>query len=95
MISRDLVRESETLASAGERRVAEAIGRQAMTMAYNSPWHNTSSPAASLAAKLTSLAPPGFNKVFFTTGGSTATDTALQVRLEWDFALNSRRAAPY
>ena len=25
----------------GERRIAEAIGQQALTMAYNSPWHNT------------------------------------------------------
>ena len=47
-------------------------------MAYNSPWHNTSSPAARLAQKLSELAPPGLNRVFFTTGGSTATDTALQ-----------------
>lgn len=47
-------------------------------MAYNSPWHNTSGPAAQLAHKLATLAPPGLNRVFFTTGGSTAIDTALQ-----------------
>ena len=62
----------------GERRIAEAIGAQALTMAYNSPWHNTSGPAATLAAQIASLAPAGLNRVFFTTGGSTATDTALQ-----------------
>eukprot|EP01052_Picozoa_sp_SAG31_P000326 SAG31_NODE_10_length_40133_cov_27.863041_12_plen_175_part_00 len=52
----------------GEKRVAEAIGRQALTMAYNSPWHNTSSPAAQLAEKIATLAPAGLNRVFFTTG---------------------------
>ena len=62
----------------GEARLAEAIGAQALKMAYNSPWHNTSGPAAQLAHKLASLAPPGLNRVFFTTGGSTAVDTALQ-----------------
>ena len=51
----------------GERRIAEAIGAQALTMAYNSPWHNTSGPAATLAAQIASLAPAGLNRVFFTT----------------------------
>ena len=37
-----------------------------------------SGPAATLAAQIASLAPAGLNRVFFTTGGSTATDTALQ-----------------
>ena len=62
----------------GEQRMAEAIGRQAMAMGYNSPWHGTSGPAAELAQKIANLAPAGLNRVFFTTGGSTATDSALQ-----------------
>ena len=38
----------------------------------------TNAPAAQLAARITEVAPAGFNHVFFTTGGSTAVDSALR-----------------
>jgi adenosylmethionine-8-amino-7-oxononanoate aminotransferase len=47
-------------------------------MPYNSPWSFTSEPAAMLSEKLAHLAPADLNHVFFTTGGSTAVDTALR-----------------
>ena len=66
----------------GNKKLADAIGKQALQMAYNSPWHNTSTPAAKLSAKIASLAAdaglPDMKHVFFTTGGSTAVDSALQ-----------------
>ena len=52
----------------GRREIAEAIGNQALAMAYNSPWHNTSGPAARLASEIAKRAPAGLNRVFFTTG---------------------------
>ncbi len=62
----------------GRAEMAEAIAEQARRMTYFSPWSVTNAPAAELAAKMVSIAPQGFNHVFFTTGGSTAVDSALR-----------------
>jgi adenosylmethionine-8-amino-7-oxononanoate aminotransferase len=62
----------------GRAEMAEAIAEQARAMTYYSPWGVANAPAAELAAKIVSLAPDGFNHVFFTTGGSTAVDSALR-----------------
>lgn len=58
--------------------MAEAIAAQVMQLGYYSPWGLTNVPAVELADKLTDIAPDGFNRVFFTTGGSTAVDSALR-----------------
>ena len=55
-----------------------AIAEQAMRLSYNSPWGFANEPAARLARKLAELAPGDLNTVMFTTGGSTAVDTALR-----------------
>ena len=63
----------------GRREMAEAIADQVLSMPYYSPFGElTSPPAAELAAKLAELAPGDLNRVFFTTGGSTANDSALR-----------------
>ena len=62
----------------GRQAMADAISEQVMKLAYNSPWSLTSEPAALLAAKLAELAPGDINHVFFSSGGSTAVDTALR-----------------
>ena len=62
----------------GRREIADAIAEQALRLSYYSPWSVTNAPAVELAAKLTSIAPDGFGHVFFTTGGSTAVDSALR-----------------
>ena len=62
----------------GRREMADAISEQVMKLSYNSPWALTSEPPALLAAKLAELAPGDINHVFFSTGGSTAVDTALR-----------------
>ena len=64
----------------GYRRpeIAEAIARQAMALSYTSPWYMNNAPAITLAEKIASLTPGDLNRVFFTTGGSTAVDTALR-----------------
>ena len=62
----------------GRRDMADAIAEQVMRLSYHSPWNTTSEPGALLAKKLADLAPGDLNTVFFTTGGSTAVDTALR-----------------
>ncbi|MGB3537219.1 MAG: aminotransferase [Mesorhizobium sp.] len=62
----------------GSKEVAAALSQQAMQLSYNSPWYTTNSPAAELAEKIASMTPGDLNRVFFTTGGSTAVDTALR-----------------
>jgi adenosylmethionine-8-amino-7-oxononanoate aminotransferase len=64
----------------GHRRpeMAEAIAAQVMELPYYSPWYTTNGPAAELAARIAAYAPGDLDRVFFTTGGSTAVDTALR-----------------
>ena len=62
----------------GRQEMAETIARQVMELPYASPWTNTVEPSALLAKRLAELAPGDLNSVFFTTGGSTAVDTALR-----------------
>lgn len=60
------------------REIADAIARQVMQLGYNSPWFSTSAPAAELAERIAAMTPGDLNRIFFTTGGSTAVDTALR-----------------
>ena len=60
------------------QRMADAIADQVMKISHYNPFANTSTPAILLAEKLASLAPIQDCKVFFTTCGSTANDTALR-----------------
>ena len=62
----------------GRHEMAEAIAQQVMKLPYSSPWSNTTEPSAILAKKISDMAPGDLNNVFFTTGGSTAVDTALR-----------------
>ena len=62
----------------GRNEMAEAMAEQARQMAYFSPFSNTSSVSARLAHEIAQRTPGDLNHVFFTTGGSTAVDTALR-----------------
>ena len=64
----------------GREDMAEAIAEQVRKMAYASAFVDlTNPPAVELAAKLAQLAPGALNHVFFSTGGSTAVDTAFRL----------------
>lgn len=64
----------------GRREMADAIAEQAERLAFANHFVDmTNDPAAQLAAKLAELAPGDLNRVHFTTGGSTAVDTAVRV----------------
>lgn len=62
----------------GRREIADAIAQQAMTLGYFSPWAVSAEAPARLAARLAAAAPGDLDHVFFTTGGSTAVDSALR-----------------
>ena len=62
----------------GRREMAEAIADQALRLAYHSPWAFASAPSALLARKLAEFSPGDLNSVFYTTGGSSAVDSALR-----------------
>ena len=62
----------------GREDMAEAIAAQARELAYFSPFNLSNSPAAILAGELAKRTPGDLNNVFFTTGGSTAVDTAIR-----------------
>jgi adenosylmethionine-8-amino-7-oxononanoate aminotransferase len=60
--------------------MAEAIGAQAKKLAFSNTFVDTTNePAARLSAKLAELAPGDLNHVHFTTGGSTAIDSAYRM----------------
>ncbi len=65
----------------GRQEMADAISKQVLELPFNNPWSSASEPSAVLAAKLAAEAPGDLNNVFFTTGGSTAVDTA--IRFVW------------
>ena len=62
----------------GRREIADALADQSMHLSYNSPWYTSNSPAAKLAARIAEMTPGDLTRIFFTTGGSTAVDTALR-----------------
>lgn len=66
--------------NAGHRRaeLADAMRDQAMDLAYSTPWYTMNAPSAVLAERLAGHAPGDLNHVFFTTGGSSAVETALR-----------------
>lgn len=69
----------------GRPELAEAARRQMERLEYYASfWDFANEPAAELAARLVALAPPGIEQVFFTSGGSEGTETALKLaRLAW------------
>jgi taurine--2-oxoglutarate transaminase len=62
----------------GNRRIVEAIKRQADELLLTTPSGMFPAKTA-LARKLLEKAPPGFSKVFFTLGGAEATENALKI----------------
>jgi adenosylmethionine-8-amino-7-oxononanoate aminotransferase len=59
--------------------LADTLRDQAMALTYTSPWYTSNNPAEKLAAMLAERAPGDLKHVFFTTGGSSAVETALRL----------------
>src|SRR5579864_3903599 len=60
----------------GRQEIADAGARQAAELAYFPLWSYAHPKAIELAARLAELAPGDLNRVFFTTGGSEAVESA-------------------
>jgi adenosylmethionine-8-amino-7-oxononanoate aminotransferase len=60
----------------GRTELAEAAAKQAAELAYFPLWSYAHPKAVELATRLAALAPGDLNKVFFTTGGSEAVESA-------------------
>jgi len=67
----------------GRRDLAEAGARQAAQLAYFPLWTYAHPTAIDLAEKLASLAPGDINRVFFTTGGSEAVESAWKLARQY------------
>jgi adenosylmethionine-8-amino-7-oxononanoate aminotransferase len=67
----------------GRAELAEAASRQAGTLGYFPIWGYAHPMAVDLAARLAELAPGDLNRVFFTTGGSEAVDSAWKLARQY------------
>jgi adenosylmethionine-8-amino-7-oxononanoate aminotransferase len=66
----------------GRTEIADAMAKQASQLAFHPLWSYAHPGAIELADKLASLAPGSLNRVFFTSGGGEAVETA------WKLAKN-------
>jgi adenosylmethionine-8-amino-7-oxononanoate aminotransferase len=67
----------------GRTEIAEAAARQASELAYFPLWSYTHPRAIELAARLADLAPGDLNRVFFTTSGSEAVESAWKLAKQY------------
>src|SRR6187551_3413285 len=66
----------------GRKELAEAAAKQAETLSFFPLWSYATPPAIELSERLANYAPGDLNRVFFTTGGGEAVETA------WKLAKN-------
>ncbi|WP_083947911.1 aspartate aminotransferase family protein [Thermobifida cellulosilytica] len=67
----------------GRTEIAEAIAEQARTLAYFPIWTYAHPTAIELADRLADLAPGDLNRVFFTTSGSEAVESAWKLARQY------------
>jgi adenosylmethionine-8-amino-7-oxononanoate aminotransferase len=67
----------------GRRELAEAAYKQASELAFFPLWSYAHPPAIELADRLAGYAPGDLNKVFFTTGGGEAVETAWKLAKQY------------
>jgi adenosylmethionine-8-amino-7-oxononanoate aminotransferase len=67
----------------GRAELAKAAGEQAETLGYFPIWTYAHPSAVRLAARLADLAPGDLNRVFFTTGGSEAVESAWKLARQY------------
>jgi adenosylmethionine-8-amino-7-oxononanoate aminotransferase len=76
----------------GRTEVAEAAARQASELAYFPLWSYAHPRAIELAERLAALAPGDLNRVWFTTGGSEAVESAWKLAKQYFHTAASRTA---
>ena len=60
----------------GRAEIAEAAARQARELGFYTNWSYAHPPSIALATRIAQLAPASLNRVFFTSGGSEAVESA-------------------
>ena len=75
----------------GRKEVADAYAAQAARLAYVAPYNFVGTPTVALAQKVAQLAPGDLNRVFFTSGGSEAVETALKMAKQYHFLNGDRK----
>jgi adenosylmethionine-8-amino-7-oxononanoate aminotransferase len=63
----------------GRQEIAEAMGKQAGRLAYANAMNFTTTPAAMLADRLAAILPGDLNRIYFSSGGSEAVETAIKI----------------
>jgi adenosylmethionine-8-amino-7-oxononanoate aminotransferase len=67
----------------GRADIAQAGADQAKELGFFTNWSYAHPPAIELAARIAALAPGDLNRVFFTSGGSEAVETALKLARQY------------
>jgi adenosylmethionine-8-amino-7-oxononanoate aminotransferase len=67
----------------GRREIAEAAAKQAETLEFFPLWSYATPPAIELAERLANYAPADLNRVFFTTGGGEAVESAWKLAKQY------------
>ncbi|HPA40150.1 MAG TPA: aspartate aminotransferase family protein [Phenylobacterium sp.] len=67
----------------GRQEIADAVHRQLLTLDYAPTFQMGHPIAFEFAQALTTIAPPGMDRVFFTGSGSESVDTALKIALAY------------
>ncbi len=67
----------------GRADIAQAGADQAKALGFYTNWSYAHPPAIELAARIASLAPGDLNRVFFTSGGSEAVESALKLARQY------------
>ncbi|MEO7398665.1 MAG: aminotransferase class III-fold pyridoxal phosphate-dependent enzyme, partial [Ilumatobacteraceae bacterium] len=71
----------------GRRELAEAAATQAATLGYFPLWSFGHEPGIRLAERLATMAPGDLNRVFFTTGGAEAVESAWKLAVQYFAAI--------
>jgi adenosylmethionine-8-amino-7-oxononanoate aminotransferase len=63
--------------------IGAAAAAQMATLPFTTNWTTAHPPSIELATKLAELAPPGFERTFFTSGGSESVESAYKMARQW------------
>jgi adenosylmethionine-8-amino-7-oxononanoate aminotransferase len=77
----------------GRAELADAAAAQARELAYATTWDTAHPRAIELAERIAGLAPPGLERVFFTSGGSESVESALKLARSYHHARGERSRA--
>ena len=69
----------------GRQEIVDAISKQLSTLHYANTFKYASEHTIQFAAKIASLTPGDLNRVYFTSGGSEAVETALKIAYRYHY----------